>query len=90
MEQAISLKTAEEAAAYLRAEERRRCNEIRTIVINSINDKPIRIDDIVDGGPLPYPECASQLAGGHRQQSDASGTGQLRSVRRSRNREMGP
>ena len=52
IEHAITLNTAEEAAAYLRDEERRRCNEIRSIVITSINDKPILIDDIVDGGPI--------------------------------------
>jgi hypothetical protein len=38
------MKTAEEAAAYLRAEEQRRCNEIRNIPITSINDKPIMVD----------------------------------------------
>jgi cobalt-zinc-cadmium resistance protein CzcA len=51
METAIGMKTAEEAAAYLRAEELRRCNEIRNIPIISINDKPIMIDHIVVGGP---------------------------------------
>ncbi len=51
MEKAIGMKTAEEAAAYLRVEEQRRCNEIRNIPIVSINDKPIMINDIVVGGP---------------------------------------
>jgi Cu/Ag efflux pump CusA len=59
MEHAMTLKTPEEAAAYLRAEELRRCNEIRSIVVTSINSKPIRIDDIVDGGPLPFPDAIS-------------------------------
>src|ERR1019366_1276984 len=51
MEKAIGMKTAEEAAAYLRAEEQRRCNEIRNIPIISVNEKPIMIDHIVVGGP---------------------------------------
>ena len=52
MEKAMGMKTAEEAAAYLRAEENRRCAEIRKIPITSINEKPILIDHIVVGGPL--------------------------------------
>ncbi len=51
MEKAIGMKTAEEAAAYLRAEEQRRCNEIRNIPIVSTNEKPTMIDHIVVGGP---------------------------------------
>jgi heavy metal efflux system protein len=51
MVKAIGMKTAEEAAAYLRSEEQRRCNEIRNIPITSINDKPIMVDHIVVGGP---------------------------------------
>ncbi len=59
VDHAVTLKTPEEAAAYLRADERLRCNEIRSIVLTSVNDKPIKIDDIVDGGPLPYPDAMS-------------------------------
>jgi cobalt-zinc-cadmium resistance protein CzcA len=51
MVKAIGMKTAEEAAAYLRSEEQRRCNEIRNIPIIAINDKPIMVDHIVVGGP---------------------------------------
>jgi len=51
MVKALGMKTAEEAAAYLRSEEQRRCNEIRNIPITSINDKPIMVDHIVVGGP---------------------------------------
>ena len=59
MEKAIGMKTAEEAAAYLRAEEQLRLREIRAIVITSVNNIPVKIDDIVDGGPLPYKDAPS-------------------------------
>ena len=49
----------EEAAAYLREEEQSRLREIRSIGITSINNIPIRIDDVVVGGPLPYPDAPS-------------------------------
>jgi Cu/Ag efflux pump CusA len=54
MELAFGMKTPEEAAAYLRAEEQLRLQEIRDIVIVAINGNPIKIDDVVVGGPLPY------------------------------------
>ena len=52
MMKAIGMKTAEEAAAYLRTEDNRRCNEIRNIPIVSTNEKPTMVDHIVVGGPL--------------------------------------
>jgi Cu/Ag efflux pump CusA len=52
IEKALALKSAPEAAAYLRAEETRRLRELRSIVITSINNVPVRVDDIVEGGPL--------------------------------------
>jgi cobalt-zinc-cadmium resistance protein CzcA len=52
MEKAKAMKTPEEAAAYLRAEERRRIREIRQIVVTSNNNVPIRVDDLVQGGPV--------------------------------------
>ena len=59
MEKAFAMKTPQEAAAYLREQERIRCNQIRDIVIISNNYKPIRVDDIVVGGPLPYKDAPS-------------------------------
>jgi cobalt-zinc-cadmium resistance protein CzcA len=59
MEKAFGMKTPEEAAAYLRAEEQRRLREIRSIVITSINNSPIKIDDIVMGGPLLFDDAPS-------------------------------
>jgi cobalt-zinc-cadmium resistance protein CzcA len=52
MEKAFGLKTPEEAAAYLRAQDEERCREIRQIVITSVNNVPIRVDDVVEGGPI--------------------------------------
>jgi cobalt-zinc-cadmium resistance protein CzcA len=52
MERAFALKSPQEAAKLLRQEEQKRLREIRSIVITSVNNKPIRIDDIVHGGPL--------------------------------------
>lgn len=40
------------AADYFRSEERRRLGEIRQIVIATVNNVPIHVEDIVDGGPL--------------------------------------
>ena len=54
VDKAFGMKTPEEAAAYLRAEEQRRLQEIRDIVIVAINGNPITINDVVVGGPLPY------------------------------------
>src|SRR5262245_33530862 len=54
MEKAFGMKSPEEAAAFLRAEEQRRLQEIRDIVLTSVNNKPITVDDVVVGGPLPF------------------------------------
>jgi cobalt-zinc-cadmium resistance protein CzcA len=40
------------AAEFLRSEENRRLREIRSIVVASVNNQPIKIDHLVDGGPL--------------------------------------
>jgi Cu/Ag efflux pump CusA len=52
MVKARGMKTPAEAAAYLRAEEARFIREIRGIVIASSNNVPIRVGDVVEGGPL--------------------------------------
>ncbi len=48
----LALKSPEAAAAILRAEERRRIQEIRSLVITSVNNQPIRIEDVAEGGRL--------------------------------------
>jgi cobalt-zinc-cadmium resistance protein CzcA len=52
VEQVLDLKDPVMAAARLRAEENRRLHEIRQIVVASVNNRPVRIDHIVEGGPL--------------------------------------
>ena len=52
VEQVLGMKDAAQAAARLRQEEQRRIHEIRQIVIASINNRPVKIDHIVEGGPL--------------------------------------
>src|SRR5579863_8299932 len=59
MEKAIAMKTAEEAVHFLREENQKRLSEIRNIVITSVNNVPIRIDDVVQGGPLPFKSAPS-------------------------------
>jgi heavy metal efflux system protein len=46
----LGLKSPIEAASVLRAEERRRISDIRSLVITSINNQPIRVEDVVEGG----------------------------------------
>ncbi len=52
MEKAFGMKSPAQAAAYLRAEENRRLREIRDIVLTANNNVPIRVDDVVEGGPV--------------------------------------
>ena len=49
---AMQKDTPEEAAAYLRSEENRRIQEIRRIVIAATNNVPIRVEHVVEGGPV--------------------------------------
>ncbi|SIO59886.1 cobalt-zinc-cadmium resistance protein CzcA [Singulisphaera sp. GP187] len=48
----LGLKNPVAAASILRAEELRRIREIRSLVISSVNNQPIRVDDVVEGGRL--------------------------------------
>src|SRR5271156_740977 len=48
----LALKSPSAAALILRAEELRRIREIRGLVITSVNNRPIRVDDVVEGGRL--------------------------------------
>ncbi|MBI2826744.1 MAG: efflux RND transporter permease subunit [Planctomycetia bacterium] len=52
LQTAMRMKTPQEAAAYLRAEENRRIQEMRRVVIASTNNVPIRVEHVVDGGPV--------------------------------------
>jgi cobalt-zinc-cadmium resistance protein CzcA len=53
MEIAVAKSTPEEAAAYLRAEDKRRIREIRELTIGTVNNVPVFVNDVVQGGPLP-------------------------------------
>ncbi len=48
----LGLKSPRLAALHLRSEEDRRLLAIRKITLKSTNNLPIRVDDIVEGGPL--------------------------------------
>ncbi len=48
----LGLKSPSAAASILRAEEVRRIREIRSLVITSVNNQPIRVEDVVEGGRL--------------------------------------
>jgi cobalt-zinc-cadmium resistance protein CzcA len=52
MQHVLGMKDAAEASASLRAEEARRCREIRQAVVASVNNVPVRVDQLVDGGPM--------------------------------------
>ncbi len=48
----ILRQAATRAAAILRAEEQRRIRDIRALVITSVNNQPVRVEDVVEGGRL--------------------------------------
>jgi len=52
MDRARAMPDAKLAAGYLRAQEARRDHELRQVVLSSTNNVPVRIGDIVEGGPL--------------------------------------
>jgi cobalt-zinc-cadmium resistance protein CzcA len=51
MQRVLSVKDPRSAADYLRAEDERRLQEIRQVVIASVNNVPIRVEDVIEGGP---------------------------------------
>jgi Cu/Ag efflux pump CusA len=53
MRQVLGMKEPAEAAARLRAEEERRLGEIRSLVLTKVNDVPVRVEDVVEGGRFP-------------------------------------
>jgi cobalt-zinc-cadmium resistance protein CzcA len=46
----LGLKNAIAAASILRAEEQRRISDIRRLVITSVNNQPVRVEDVAEGG----------------------------------------
>ncbi|HTU24666.1 MAG TPA: efflux RND transporter permease subunit, partial [Pirellulales bacterium] len=55
----LKMNTAREAARYLHEEALRRLREIREIVLSSTNNLPVRVGDVVEGGPLAPGETTS-------------------------------
>lgn len=53
-ESVLQARSPLEAADYLRTEEERRIERIRKTVITAINNVPIRVEDVVEGGPTRY------------------------------------
>src|SRR5579872_5939998 len=60
MQKILSMDDPFAARDYLRSEEQRRLLEIRQIVISTTNNIPVRVGDIVEGGPLSPGEERSQ------------------------------
>ncbi len=52
VQQVLGMTDPLQAAAKLREEENRRVHEIRQIVIASVNNRPVKIEHLVEGGPL--------------------------------------
>ena len=48
----LAMTDPRDAARYLRSEEARRLVEIRQVVVASVNNVPVRVDHLVDGGPV--------------------------------------
>src|SRR5262245_29154400 len=51
-QQTLGLSDPVEATRLVRTEEARRCREIRQVVVASVNNVPVRVDHLVDGGPV--------------------------------------
>jgi cobalt-zinc-cadmium resistance protein CzcA len=52
----LGAKYPEQAARYLRDEEDRRIRETRDIIVTTVNNIPVKVDHLVEGGPLRYPD----------------------------------
>ena len=50
------------AASVLRAEEQRRIRDIRSLVIASVNNQPVRVEDVVEGGRRYSGRCPATRA----------------------------
>ncbi len=58
--QALQRRAALRAAAILRAEEYRRIQDIRSLVIASVNNQPVRVEDVVEGGRVSPGQIGEQ------------------------------
>ncbi|HYV37214.1 MAG TPA: efflux RND transporter permease subunit, partial [Gemmataceae bacterium] len=62
MQLAIAMNSPAEAAAFLRQEEAKRAREIRQIVVASVNGVPVKVDQLVDGGPMLHDDGTPRVA----------------------------
>jgi cobalt-zinc-cadmium resistance protein CzcA len=61
MQHILSMRDPVEAVEYLRGEELKRLRQLRQIVVSTTNNVPIRVDQLVEGGPLgPGDEMGAQ------------------------------
>ena len=56
----LGMKDPVKAAGVLRAEEQRRIRDIRALVITSVNNQPVRVEDVVEGKRLDPGEQAGR------------------------------
>jgi cobalt-zinc-cadmium resistance protein CzcA len=56
----LGLKSPAAAASILRAEEQRRIQDIRSLVIASVNNQPVRVEDVVEGGRVSPRQIGEQ------------------------------
>jgi cobalt-zinc-cadmium resistance protein CzcA len=56
----INRRAALGAASILRAEEYRRISDIRSLVIASVNNQPVRVEDVVEGGRISLGQLGEQ------------------------------
>ena len=56
----LGLKDPLTAASILRGEEQRRIHDIRSLVIASVNNQPVRVEDVVEGGRISPGEPSEQ------------------------------
>jgi Cu/Ag efflux pump CusA len=66
VQQAVGMKDARTAAAHLRAAEDRVLGEIRQLVIKSDERVPVRVADVVEGGPAQKGAARQGVLVGHR------------------------
>ena len=76
----LGLKDPASASSILRKEEQRRIRDIRSLVITSVNNVPVRVEDVVEGGRAA--DGRSRKAGSRRQPPHPSGSGRLLEARR--------
>ncbi|MGA2258630.1 MAG: efflux RND transporter permease subunit, partial [Thermoguttaceae bacterium] len=58
--QSIQRRAALRAAKVLREEEYHRIQDIRSLVIASVNNQPVRVEDVVEGGRVPPDQIGKQ------------------------------